>query len=104
MITIDEVTLPMIASTICKNASTLHVQKLNDSLAKEPNSTQVAYKRATQTLDTKDKKADLQSIVEDNCKHLSANGQRSYCSCENVWLLGRHWAMQAQRKRASMDW
>jgi hypothetical protein len=25
-------------------------------------------------------KADLQSIVKDNCKHLSANCQRSYCS------------------------
>jgi hypothetical protein len=50
------------------------VQKLNDSLAKEPISTQ------TRTLDTKDKKADLQSIVKDNCKHLSANCQRSYCS------------------------
>jgi hypothetical protein len=38
-ITIDEVTLPVIVSIICKNASTLHVQKLNDSLAKEPIST-----------------------------------------------------------------
>jgi hypothetical protein len=56
MITIDEVTLPMIVSTICKKASTLHVQKLNDSLAKESISTQDANKRATRTLDTKDKK------------------------------------------------
>jgi hypothetical protein len=28
MITIDDITLPVIASTICKNASTLHMRKL----------------------------------------------------------------------------
>jgi hypothetical protein len=80
MITIDEVTLPVIASTICKNASTLGMQKLNESLAKESISTQDANKPATRTLDTKDQNADLQSIVKDNCKHLSAIPQRSYCS------------------------
>ncbi len=32
-----------------KNASTLHVQKLHNSLAKEPISTQVTYKCATQS-------------------------------------------------------
>jgi hypothetical protein len=74
-ITIDIVTLPVIASTICKNASTLHVQKLKDSLAKEPISTQVANQHATRMLDTKDKKADLQSIVNDNCEHLIVNPQ-----------------------------
>jgi hypothetical protein len=47
IITIDEVTLPVIASNICKNASTLHIQKLNNSSAKEPISTQCANKRAT---------------------------------------------------------
>jgi hypothetical protein len=57
MITIDDITLPVIASTICKNASTLRVWKLNDSLAKEPISTQDANKRATQMLDTIDKKS-----------------------------------------------
>jgi hypothetical protein len=62
------------------NTSTLHVQTLNDSLAKELISTQDANKCATQMLDTKDKKADLQSIVKDSCKHLSTNCQRSYCS------------------------
>ncbi len=58
------------------------MQKLNNSLAKEPITTQDANKRATKKLDTKDKiKADLQSIVKDKCKHLSANPcQRSYCS------------------------
>ncbi len=47
MITIDDITLPVIASTICKNASKLHLQKLNNSSAKEPISTQYANKRAT---------------------------------------------------------
>ncbi len=78
MITIDEITLPVIASTICKIASTLRVWKQNDSLAKELISTNA--KCAAQVLDTKDKKIDFQSIVKDNCMHLSANGQRSYCS------------------------
>jgi hypothetical protein len=56
MITIDKVTSPVIASTICKNVSKLHVQKLNNSLAKEPISTHDANKCATQQmLDTKDK-------------------------------------------------
>jgi hypothetical protein len=39
MITIDDITLPVIASTICKNASTLRMQKLNNSLAKKLTST-----------------------------------------------------------------
>jgi hypothetical protein len=61
MITIDGITLPAIAiaSTIYKNASTPCEQKQNDSLAKEPINTLDANKRAIQTLDTKDKKADL---------------------------------------------
>jgi hypothetical protein len=68
-------------STICKNASTLHMQKFNDSLAKEPRSTQCANKCASWMLDTKDKKTDLQSIVKDKCKYLMADPcQRSYCS------------------------
>jgi hypothetical protein len=76
-ITIDEVTLPVKTSTICKNASMLRVQMPNDSLAKEPISTQDANKCATRMLDTKDKKADLQSIAKDNCNHLSVNCQGS---------------------------
>ncbi len=78
--TVDEVTLPVIALTICKNASTFCMQKLNDSLAKELISTQDTNKHATRMLDTKDKKADLQSIVKDYCTHLSTNYQRGYCS------------------------
>jgi hypothetical protein len=51
MIPIDEVTLRVIAVTICKNASTLCMQELNDSLAKELIRTQSANKCATQILD-----------------------------------------------------
>jgi hypothetical protein len=51
MITIDDITLPVIASTICKNASTLHMWRLDNSSAKEPISTQYANKCATQMLD-----------------------------------------------------
>jgi hypothetical protein len=51
-ITIDDITLPVIASTICKNASTLRLQKLNNSSAKEPISTQYTNKCATWMLDT----------------------------------------------------
>ncbi len=57
MRTINFTTLPVITSTICKNASTLHMQKLNDSLAKEPRSTQGATKCATWMLDTKDNRS-----------------------------------------------
>jgi hypothetical protein len=42
----------------------------------EPQSTQDATKQATQILDTKYKRADLQSIIRDNCKHLSADHQK----------------------------
>jgi hypothetical protein len=42
----------------------------------EPQSTQDAFKRVTRILDAKYQKADLQSIVRDNCKHLSANQQK----------------------------
>jgi hypothetical protein len=49
---IDDITLPVIASTICKNASTFRMQKLNNSSAREPISTQYANKRATWMLGT----------------------------------------------------
>jgi hypothetical protein len=42
----------------------------------EPQSTQDATKHATWILDAKYQKADLQSIVKDNCKHLNANQQK----------------------------
>ena len=42
----------------------------------EPPSTQDATERAMQILDAKYSKADLQSVVRDNCKHLKANQQK----------------------------
>ena len=66
----------------CKNmnylqdSSTLRALRLNHSFAMEPQSTQDATKCVTQILNAKYKKADLQSIVRDNCKHLSANQKR----------------------------
>ncbi len=42
----------------------------------EPQSTQDATKHVTQILDAKYQKADLQSIVRDICKHLSADQQK----------------------------
>ncbi len=41
----------------------------------EPQSTQDATKHVTRILDAKYQKADLQSIVRDNCKHLSTSQQ-----------------------------
>ncbi len=58
----------------------LRVLKLNKSLSMEPQSTQDATRRVAQILDAKDKKADLQSIVKENCKHLSADQQQQNCS------------------------
>jgi hypothetical protein len=76
MITLDEVKLPMRNINYLQGSSTLSVLKLNHSLAMEPQSTQDATKRVMRILDAKYKKADLQSIVQDNCKHLSANQQK----------------------------
>jgi hypothetical protein len=56
--------------------SILHALKHNHSLAMEPQSTQNATKRATWILDAKYHKADLQSVVRDDCKHLSADQQK----------------------------
>jgi hypothetical protein len=76
MITFDEVKLPMQNINNLQSSSTLRALKFNHSLAMEPQSTQVATKRVTQILDAKYKKADLQAIVRDNCKHLSADQQK----------------------------
>jgi hypothetical protein len=51
----------------------LCASKHNHTLAMEPQSTQDATQRATRILDAKYSKADLQSVVRDNCKHLSAD-------------------------------
>jgi hypothetical protein len=42
----------------------------------EPQSTQDATKPATRILDANYKKADLQSVVRDNCKHLKVDKQK----------------------------
>ncbi len=75
MIAIDEVILPM------RNINNLHSSifcalKHNHSLAMEPQSTQDATQHATWILNAKYSKADLQSVVRDNCKPLSANQQK----------------------------
>jgi hypothetical protein len=76
MITVDEVKLPMQNINYLQGSSTLRALKLNHSLAMEPQSTQDATKRVTRILDAKYQKADLQSIVKDKCKHLSADQQK----------------------------
>jgi hypothetical protein len=75
-ITVDEVKLPMQNISYLKGSSTLRALKLNHSLAMEPQSTQEATKCVTRILDAKYQKADLQLIVKDKCKHLSANQQK----------------------------
>jgi hypothetical protein len=79
MITIEKVKLPMQNINYLKGSSTLRALKLNHSLAMEPHSTQDTTKCVRWILDTKYKKADLQSIVRDDCKQLSTNQQKSYC-------------------------
>jgi hypothetical protein len=69
-ITIDEVKLPMQNINYLQGSSTLHGLKLNHSRAMEPQSTQDATKRVMRILDAKHQKADLQSVVRNNCKHL----------------------------------
>ncbi len=77
-ITIDEITLPMRNINLLQGSSTLRALKLNNSLAKEPLSTLDATKRvmAMRILDAKYAKADLHSIVKNNCKHLSPDHQK----------------------------
>ncbi len=67
MITIDEVVLPMRHINYLQGSSVLCALKHNHSLAMEPQSTQDATHHATQILDAKYSKSDLQSVVRDNC-------------------------------------
>ncbi len=77
MITVDEVKLPMRNINYLQGSSIIRALRLNHSLvAMELQSTQDATKRVTRILDTKYQKADLQSIVKDKCKHLSADQQK----------------------------
>ncbi len=59
-----------------QGSSTIRALRLNHSLAMELQSTEDATKRVTQILDATYQKADLQSIVSNSCKHLSANQQK----------------------------
>ncbi len=76
MIAVYEVKLPMQNINYLQGSSTLRVLRLNHSLAMESQNTQDATKRVTRILDAKYQKADLQSIVRDNCKHLSVDQQK----------------------------
>jgi hypothetical protein len=76
MITVDEVKLPMQNINYLQGSSILRALRLKHSLAMEPQSTQDATKRVTRILDAKYQKADIQSIVRDNCKHLCADQQK----------------------------
>jgi hypothetical protein len=85
MITVDEGKLPMRNINYLQGSSTNRALRLNQSLAMEPQSTQDATKRVTWILDTKYQKADLQSNVRGNCKHLSAAQQKKL-----LQLLKKH--------------
>jgi hypothetical protein len=76
-ITIDEIILPMRNINNLQGSSILRALRHNHSLAMEPQCTQDATERASQVLDAKYSKADLQSVVRDNCKHLSAYQQKN---------------------------
>jgi hypothetical protein len=76
MITIDEIILPMRNINNLQGSSILLALRHNHSLAMEPQSTQDTTQNATQILDAKYSKADLKSIVSNNCKHLSADLQK----------------------------
>jgi hypothetical protein len=76
IITIDEIILPMRNINNLQGSSILRALRHNHSLPMEPQSTQNATEGATQILDAKYKKADLQSFVGDNCNHLSADQQK----------------------------
>ena len=75
-ITIDEIILPM---RNIDNLSSKHkIEKawsVNNSMLQEPLSTLDATNRVVRILDAKYEKADLQSIIKENCKHLSQHDQ-----------------------------
>jgi hypothetical protein len=76
MITIDEIELPM-RSIEQLPTSRKRALTFSNSLArsKEPSSTEQATQRVIRILDANYKKADLQSIVDTNCLHLSSQDQ-----------------------------
>jgi hypothetical protein len=71
-ITIDEIHLPMRnINNLQLKSSISRVLKLNSSFAQEPISTPNATNHVVEILDAKYDKADLPSIVKNNCAHLS---------------------------------
>ncbi len=61
---------------LLQGTSTLCMLKLNHNLVTEPKNMWDATKCVTWILDTKYCKADIQLIVKDICKHLSAHQQQ----------------------------
>jgi hypothetical protein len=64
---------------------------LNANYAQEPESTRNATKHVVEILDAKYDKADLPSIVKNNCAHLSVPHQSSLltlCVCLGLRLQG----------------
>ena len=84
MITIDELILPLRNINNLQGSSVLRALKHNHSLTMEPQSTQDATQHATWILDAKYSKADLQSVIRDNCKHLSANQQKITAASQEI--------------------
>ena len=76
MITIDETILPMRDINKLQGSSILRALRHNHSLAMEPQSTPDTTECAMQILDAKYSKADLLSVVRDNCKHLKVDQQK----------------------------
>ena len=76
MITIDETILPMRDINKLQGKSMLQALRHNHSIAMEPQSTQDTPEHAMQILDANYKRADLQSVVPDNCKHLKVDQQK----------------------------
>jgi hypothetical protein len=70
-ITIDDILLPMRnINNLQLKPSIFRVLKLNSNFAQEPASTRNATKCIVKTLDAKYDRADLPSIVKNNCEHL----------------------------------
>jgi hypothetical protein len=83
-ITIDDILLPMRnINNLQLKPSISRVLRLNSSFAQEPTITGNATKRIVEILDAKYDKADLPSIVKNNCTHLSP----SHCNLLLVLLL-----------------
>jgi hypothetical protein len=76
MMTIDEVISPIRNINNLQGSRIFCALQHNHSLAMEPQSIQDATQRAMRILDAKYRKADLHSVVRDNCKHLSTNQQK----------------------------